>query len=443
LITLALGLAAGGAACFYFWIVVSAFAAAYEPQLKILSLVLGPVATVASIYWGYKSKQDLVDQSTEQTKEFTENATKLAHELKEQGESFGALRVQAEQAQEDAAQRRLENELAELELERQRGEIDKLNGDLNRLTEGAQELWKIRTEVEPFPQYELWHAKQSGATIVTVANLKGGVGKTTLAANLAAYASEKYGASVLLIDLDYQGSLSNLLMQAVAKDVVRSTVDDLMEPSGDDALVRVSRARVQLDPRLPRVWLVPASYSLAQLENRLLLKWLLRSIGDVRYHLAQVLLDPNVRREYKLIILDTPPRMTIGTINALVASHYLVVPTSLDRLSSEAVPQFITHMKEIRKDLRLDLELAGIAGVMSRTINLSDNEKLALERAREGGELWQADTDFVLRQTIPRRSAIADAAGAEVAYFCRDSNGPLADLFDPLFAEICQNMKLN
>jgi chromosome partitioning protein len=365
--------------------------------------------------------------------------------MRVQGEAFGALKVQAEHAQHEASTRKRQIEEAAAQLEQQQGEIEKLNSDLKRLTEGAQELWKVRSDINPFSEYELWHARNAGAKVVTIANLKGGVGKTTLAANLAAYVTQKYGASVLLADLDFQGSLSNLLMQAVDKEVVKSGIDELLAHSDRDAFLRVSQGRVQLDPKLPRVWLVPASYSLAQLENQLLLRWLLGAEGgtDVRFRLARVLLDPNVRREYKLIILDTPPRMTIGTINALVASHYFITPTALDRLSSEAVPQFITNMKAIKEDLKLDIELAGIAGMMSRTINLSENEKLALDRAREGGDLWQPSKDYVLRQVIPRRSAISDAAGVDVAYFTKDSRGSLSDLFDPLFAEICENMKLD
>ena len=440
-IGLALGLSAVAAACIHFWKEVSEFAAANEPQLKILSLVLGPLATIASIYWGYKSKQDLVDLSAEHAR----IAEKNSNEIVQQSSELGSLRVQAELAQKEAAQKRLEIETATLALGAKSDEVRALHADLRRITEGSQELWKIRNEVRAFKEYQPWLRHPAGAKIITVANLKGGVGKTTLASNLAAYVSETFGASVLLLDLDYQGSLSNMLMLAAGKELVDSSIDQLLASSEEDALVRLSRARVQLDPRLPRCWLVPASYTLAQVENQLLLNWLLKTNEgvDVRYRLARVLLDPNVRREFKVIILDTPPRMTIGTVNALVASHYYVVPTALDRLSSESVPQFITNMKAIKADLGLDIELAGIAGMMSRVSTLSDNEQLALDRAREGGYVWNATKDFVLEQTIPRRNAIADAAGGDLAYFGQDSDRrPLTELFDPLFSQLCENINL-
>jgi len=157
----------------------------------------------------------------------------------------------------------------------------------------------------------------------------------------------------------------------------------------------------------------------------------------VRFRLARALLRPEVRRKYAAIIFDMPPRMTLGSLNALVASHFFVVPTVLDKLSVEAVGQFLTNMQAIKADLQLDIDLAGIAGVMTRLLNLSDVEREALERAREGGMVWGADRDYVFTTTIPRRVDIGNAAGGDIAYFGSDNNGPLANLFNPLFEEIC------
>ena len=110
------------------------------------------------------------------------------------------------------------------------------------------------------------------ANIIAVSNQKGGVGKTTVAANLAAYISEARHLPVLLIDLDYQGSLSNMMMLAAEKSDVESRVETLFDPAASP--VQVSEAQVHLAPKLKQVWLSPANYTFAKLENVLLAKWL-------------------------------------------------------------------------------------------------------------------------------------------------------------------------
>ena len=228
-----------------------------------------------------------------------------------------------------------------------------------------------------------------------------------------------------------------MLMLAAGKEEVESRVDWLFDENA--GLAAVDRATEHLAPKLSRAWLVPANYTFAQIENGLLLRWLLQEDGglDVRFRLAHTLLSSEVRRKYAAIIFDMPPRMTLGSLNALVASHYFVVPTVLDKLSVEAVGQFLTNVRAIKADLQLDIDLAGIAGVMTRTIKLSDTEAEAIERAREGGTIWGEDREYVFTTTLPRRVDIANAAGGDIAYFGNDNDGPLARLFDPLFEEIC------
>jgi chromosome partitioning protein len=285
--------------------------------------------------------------------------------------------------------------------------------------------------------YLNWLRDPRGAKLITIGNLKGGVGKTTLAANLAAYISETRKRPVLVVDLDYQGSLSNMLMLAVGREEVESRIDWLLDETA--GLATVDRASVHLADKLSQAWLVPANYTFAQIENRLLLRWLLQQDGglDVRYRLAHALLHPDVRQRYAAIIFDMPPRMTLGSINALVASHCFIVPTVLDGLSVEAVGQFLTNMRAIKADLGLDIDLAGIVGMMTRAIDLSASETRALELARESGSIWRDGVDFAFKTTLPRRVDIANAAGEDIAYFGNDNNGPLAKLFDPLFEEIC------
>ena len=393
---------------------LGALIAPYDPLLKVLSYVIAP----GFAYFQHRrNKRDRV-------------------ELRKQAEELGEQKAEIKAAHQALEESRRNAERVLADLEAKGAEVEKLQGDLHGITEGSQELWKLRPP-KRFPEYQTWMAGP-GAKLITFGNLKGGVGKTTLAANFAAYISETRKKPVLLVDLDYQGSLSNMLMLAIGREEVESRVDWLFDANAD--LVTLDRAVVHLVPKLCQAWLVPANYTFAQIENKLLLRWLLQEDGglDVRYRLARALLSPEVRRRYAAIIFDMPPRMTLGSINALVASHAYVVPTILDSLSVEAVGQFLTNMKAIKSDLSLDIDLAGIVGMMARQMPPTAKEQRALSLARDAGYIWKEDIDYVFEAVIPRRVAVADAAGEDIAYFLSDAqNIPIRSYFDPLFKEIC------
>jgi chromosome partitioning protein len=115
------------------------------------------------------------------------------------------------------------------------------------------------------------------------------------------------------------------------------------------------------------IWTIPAYYDLAQAENRMLIEWLLplsehglvlrllrllgvretdppRSLKDVRYLLAEALLDPLVRANFDLVIIDSPPRLTPSHIQAMCASTHLLVPTILDGLAGDAVARYLDQV---------------------------------------------------------------------------------------------------
>jgi chromosome partitioning protein len=412
-----------GAGVVTFWNLVQwidLFFTPFEPLLKLFAFILSPLLTLLAFYLNRRDRRELMART----------------------EALGHLRAEAHHADKAAIAQQAEIAQQRSELERGKSEIEKLQSELRGITEGAQQLWKLRP-AKPFAEYKNWLRDPVGARIVTIGNLKGGVGKTTIAANLAAYINEKLNKSALLIDLDYQGSLSNMLLLAIQSESVESHVDRLFSEAVD--LFVMQQAKIQLAPKLSRGWLVPANYSFAQLENKLLLQWLINQYGniDVRYRLANALLQPQVRRGYDAIILDMPPRMTMGSVNALVASHYFLVPTVLDKLSVEAVPQFITNVKAIKNDMDLDIDLAGIVGTLTRQDALTSREEAHVESAREGGYLWRENTDYVFPRTVPRRQAIASAAGEDIAYLLTGADGTnVRAILDPLFEDICKRIGL-
>ena len=258
---------------------------------------------------------------------------------------------------------------------------------------------------------------------------------------------------MLLIDLDYQGSLSTLIMRAAAVDAVGSAVDALFDENAD--LETLLRRRIHLARHgtdtvlghghgLSRAWLVPADYTLAEVESQLLIDRVIndKEVLDERYRLAHLLLQPSVRRDYGMIIIDTPPRMTLGTVNAFVASHAYVVPVILDRASSEAVLPFLRQVESLKEDLDIDLRLAGMVGTLTRQAALSTREsdyKKQIESTAR--QILSGDSEYFVAQNLPIKSQVQNED--DLGYFLSDDQGPLKNRFyDPIFDELWKRITL-
>ncbi len=195
---------------------------------------------------------------------------------------------------------------------------------------------------------------------------------------------------------------------------------------------------------LSRAWLVPADYTLAEVESRLLVDRVINNnaVLDERYRLAHLLLQPSVRRDYAMIIIDTPPRMTLGTVNALVASHAYVVPVILDRTSSEAVTPFLKQVELLKSDLELDLRLRGIVGTLTRTATLSDREeKYKKEIESAAREVLGEGQEYFVAQHLPIKTQVQN--DDDLGYFLSDNEARLKDRFyDPIFDELWNRIML-
>ncbi|MGH6815346.1 MAG: ParA family protein [Hyphomicrobiaceae bacterium] len=241
-----------------------------------------------------------------------------------------------------------------------------------------------------------------GTRVLVVANNKGGVAKTTLVANLGAFWAREWKKRVLLIDLDYQGTLSSMALRAIRhwmpKDqdslATRAISGDL-EPS-----IFVQCARDV--PGEPRLKIVPAYYDLAQADNRLILEWLLQCaprrskhlhraladllIGrlfvwkDIRYNLAELLQTQVVREAFDIVVIDCPPRVTTGVIQAFCAGTHILIPTILDMPSSEAVVAFCEELQTLKNNrICPKISFIGVVGTM-----VSKNvDQIAERRAKE------------------------------------------------------------
>lgn len=388
----------------------------YDAALKFVGLGLGPLLAILGFFWGRVDKAELKDLS----------------------EELGSARKAAEIEKSTA-------DAARADVASKVDKIRALESDLATIADAGR-LWKLRKN-DPFPEYKGWKFDPEGAKVVSIALFKGGVGKTHLTANFAAYVSEKQQKPVLLIDLDYQGSLSTAVLQAAGIEPVGSSVDALFDEGA--GLKTIIEKRIHLASHGPgvalndgnglaKVWLVPSDYTLAQVESRLLVQRVIHEgTGiDERYRLAHVLLNPSVRRDYAMILIDTPPRMTLGTVNAFVASHAYVVPTILDRVSSEAVKPFLQQVQSLKADLSLDLRLAGIVGTMTRQATLTGREPSYRDEVEETARaIVGQDEAHVIQQNLPRKSSVT--RDDDLGYFLNDNAGTLRDNFyDPIFDEL-------
>jgi cellulose biosynthesis protein BcsQ len=342
----------------------------------------------------------------------------------------------------------------ELALKSKEADLDRHNGMLrSAMDEVKSHRRKIDAVRTAFvgKEHDLWciHAPSSSdrklcdqrkKPVITVANLKGGVGKTTLTANLAAFFSQA-GMRVLLIDVDYQGSLSNMLLSADNVLEVSSEISKLLE-SGSDAATLISPIR-QFTNILAGSAIVSARYQFASCENRLMIEYLLHEDrkDDGRYRLAKALLDDGVSKTFDIALIDAPPRLTAGTINALCASTHLLIPTLYDRLSAETVGTFLNGVQILKTHLNPRLDLLGVVGTLtSREAGLNGREQHAKSiAAHQVHQAWGANHHFFNRH-IPRRAAIADAAGDSLAYLNDDT---VKKWFDELGQEVSERLNLN
>ena len=185
---------------------------------------------------------------------------------------------------------------------------------------------------------------QRVSKIISIANQKGGVGKTTTAINSASYLA-KSGRRVLLVDLDPQGNTTSGL--SINKNALKSTVYDVLV-NGDNSETAIVSSRVKnLD-------ILPSNSSLAAAEIEM-------SGAEFRESILKKALEA---LDYEIIIIDCPPSLGLLTINSFTASDYVMIPVQSEYFALEGLSELLNTIKRVRAGLNPRLELLGVVVTM-------------------------------------------------------------------------------
>ena len=189
--------------------------------------------------------------------------------------------------------------------------------------------------------------KHGPATIISMCNQKGGVGKTTSTINMGACLAE-LGRKVLLVDLDPQGTRSAGL--GLTHDQIQDTIYDVMldsEVSVHSAIVHTGVAGLDL---------VPANIDLSAAEIQMV-----NEVG--REHTLARALRP-VRKDYDFIIIDCQPSLGLLTVNALACSQGVIIPMECEFFSLRGLALLTDTVEKVADRINFDLEIMGILVTM-------------------------------------------------------------------------------
>ena len=255
--------------------------------------------------------------------------------------------------------------------------------------------------------------KPDQTRILTVANQKGGVGKTTTTVNVAA-ALAQAGLRVLVIDIDPQGNASTAL--GIDHHAEVSSIYDVLVDGMDIGEV------VQECPDIPNLWCAPATIDLAGAEIELvsLVARETRMQRALRSYIDSAAARGDERLDY--VLIDCPPSLGLLTVNAFVAAEEVFIPIQCEYYALEGLSQLLKNIQLIKTHLNPDLHVS--------TILLTMYDGRTRLSAQVADDVRSHFPEQVLRTTVPRSVRISEAPshGQTVMTYDPSSSGALSYL---------------
>lgn len=248
------------------------------------------------------------------------------------------------------------------------------------------------------------------ATVISVANQKGGVGKTATSVNTSAYLAA-FGKKVLLVDLDPQGNATS----GVGVDPRKVDVSVYHAINGKVAPDQAIRNTALLGCHL-----LPSSFDLAGATVELV------NMKNREFRLHDVV--TRVRHDYDYIIIDSPPSLGLLTINGLVAADEILIPVQCEYYALEGLAQLLETTELLKTNLGKDINILGAVLTMYDKRNKLDREVAKEVRRNFPGYVFDA--------VIPRNVDLAEAPGHGKTIFQFNPHSPGARAYKQLAEEV-------
>ena len=251
--------------------------------------------------------------------------------------------------------------------------------------------------------------------IISVANQKGGVGKTTTAINLAACLALS-GQKVLIVDIDPQGNASSGLGVNL-----RESQKGIYELLAGNA----SLDQVIYPTEIDTLKIIPSSVDLAGAEIELVGR-------DHREKILSMALN-GVNAEYEFVVIDCPPSLGLLTLNALAVSRSVLIPMQCEYYALQGLSQLLKTLKRIQKSINPDLKVEGIL--------LTMYDARTLLNGQVENHVKKYFSEFLMKTIIPRNIRLSEAPshGKPIVLYANRSKG--SDSYVELAQEVIQRTK--